>query len=83
LNEKKIGFVEYMESSNVKHNVSKLHIASGDQIPDICAAVRPHFKGLIIGNYGFDDKTGIEKIRSGNADLISFGRNYISHPDLA
>lgn len=54
-----------------------------EQIPDVAAALRPYFSGLLVDNDGFDEKTGIEKIRSGLCDAISFGRLYISNPDLA
>lgn len=38
---------------------------------------------MIIANEQFDSETGLAKIRSGNADMISFGKLYISNPDLA
>ncbi len=40
-----------------------------------------HFNEIIIANEGFNEKSGLEKIRSGNADMISFGKLYISNPD--
>ena len=46
-------------------------------------ALRPYFNGVVVGNCGFGPETGIAAINSGDCDLVSFGRNYISHPDLA
>lgn len=40
------------------------------------------FEGPLIGNCGYTQETAEEAVRSGNADLISFGRPYISNPDL-
>lgn len=37
----------------------------------------------MIANDSFEPESGIEKIRKGEADMISFGRLYISNPDLA
>jgi 2,4-dienoyl-CoA reductase-like NADH-dependent reductase (Old Yellow Enzyme family) len=54
-----------------------------DQIKDVCKTFRPHFKGLIIGNNGLDAENGLKKIREGSCDAVSFGKLYISNPDLA
>lgn len=54
-----------------------------EQIEDVCKAFRPFFTGILIGNDSFTPETGIAKIRSGLCDAISFGRLYISNPDLA
>lgn len=53
------------------------------QIEDVCKTFRPFFKGLIVANFGFDQDSGLKKIQSGDCDAISFGRLYISNPDLA
>lgn len=37
----------------------------------------------MVGNDSFDEISGLEKIRSGKCDAISFGKLYISNPDLA
>jgi N-ethylmaleimide reductase len=43
---------------------------------------RPLFDGLLIGNCGYDFATAESAVGNGSADLISFGRPYISNPDL-
>ncbi|MDM7861790.1 alkene reductase [Alteromonas sp. ASW11-36] len=43
---------------------------------------RPLFDGLIIGNCGYSQETAETALASGQADLIAFGRPYISNPDL-
>ncbi|MEO0648970.1 MAG: alkene reductase [Cyanobacteria bacterium J06650_10] len=40
------------------------------------------FDKTIIGNCGYDREDGEKAIASGNADLIAYGRPYISTPDL-
>ena len=37
----------------------------------------------MILNGGLDEKSGLEKIRQGVCDAVSFGRLYIANPDLA
>jgi 2,4-dienoyl-CoA reductase-like NADH-dependent reductase (Old Yellow Enzyme family) len=40
------------------------------------------FRGPLIGNCGYTQETAEAAIASGAADLIAFGRPYISNPDL-
>jgi len=50
--------------------------------PMTLAELRPIFKGMIIGNCGYDKETAAERIAAGNADMIAFGRPFITNPDL-
>jgi N-ethylmaleimide reductase len=43
---------------------------------------RAVFSGAMIGNCGYTQETAEAAIATGNADLIAFGRPYISNPDL-
>lgn len=43
---------------------------------------RDVFQGPLMGNCGYSQETAEAAIESGHADLISFGRPYISNPDL-
>jgi N-ethylmaleimide reductase len=52
-------------------------------MPDVCKALRPYFKGVMIANNGFNPKSGLAKLQSGDCDAVSYGRLYISNPDLA
>ena len=77
-----MGFVELKEST--EFYFFKTNFPAGkDQIPDVCKTFRPFYKGILIGNDSFTPETGIAKIRAGLCDAISFGRYYISNPDLA
>ncbi len=44
--------------------------------------LRKLFKGLYIANNGYDKTMAEEAVASGKADLIAFGRPFISNPDL-
>lgn len=83
MNKRKIGFIEIRESTEGSASAQTFPTKPEEQIPNICKVIRPHFDGIIIGNDQFDEKTGIEKIRSGDCDMISFGRKYVCNPDLA
>jgi N-ethylmaleimide reductase len=65
-----------------------LHIVEGatgaarDYLPFDYDALRSRFDGIWMVNNGYDRAMAIDAISSGRADLISFGRAYISNPDL-
>ena len=44
--------------------------------------IRKIYRGVLIGNCGYDRALAEQAIVEGNADLIAFGRPYISNPDL-
>ena len=50
--------------------------------PMTLAEFREVFKGTLIGNCGYTRESAEEAIRKGHADLIAFGRPFISNPDL-
>ena len=50
--------------------------------PVATRALRRLFKGPIIAAGGFDKKGAEAIIAAGDADLVAFGRNFISNPDL-
>lgn len=50
--------------------------------PITLAELRGSYHGRMMGNCGYDQKAAEEAIRAGHADLVAFGRPYISNPDL-
>jgi 2,4-dienoyl-CoA reductase-like NADH-dependent reductase (Old Yellow Enzyme family) len=51
-------------------------------VPMTLAEFREVFHGPLIGNCGYTRETAEKAIAAGDADLISFGRPFISNPDL-
>lgn len=51
--------------------------------PMTIAEFRKIYAGVLIGNCGYDRTDAEKAIASGDADLVAFGRSYISNPDLA
>jgi 2,4-dienoyl-CoA reductase-like NADH-dependent reductase (Old Yellow Enzyme family) len=84
LSKRQIGFVELAESANENSYGARVyHIPPKEQIEEVCKTFRPFFNGLLVGNYGFTPETGLTAIKEGHCDAITFGKLYISHPDLA
>jgi N-ethylmaleimide reductase len=50
--------------------------------PVACCQLRPLFKGRIIAAGGFDRRSGNALLGDGTADLVAYGRLFISNPDL-
>jgi N-ethylmaleimide reductase len=58
------------------------NVQIADAAPVACASLRPVFVGPIIAAGGFDAKSAEEILGKGDADLVAFGRMFISNPDL-
>ncbi len=50
--------------------------------PMTLAEFRKVYDGVLMGNCGYDRHDAEKAIAAGDADLIAFGRAYISNPDL-
>lgn len=50
--------------------------------PHIARRYRPMYKGTLMINSGFDQEKGNRVIEDGQADLVAFGKLFISNPDL-
>ena len=50
--------------------------------PMTLADFRTAFHGPLIGNCGYTQETGELAITNGSADMIAYGRPFISNPDL-
>jgi N-ethylmaleimide reductase len=80
---------EYVVSQLNKLGLAYIHVVEGhtggprDNAPFDYAALHKLFDGAWMVNNGYDLEMAKDVIRSGKADLVSFGRAYISNPDLA
>jgi N-ethylmaleimide reductase len=70
-------------------NLAFLHVIEGqtggprDYPADGMSALRARYRGLWIGNNGYDRSSAIAAVKGGRVDAVAFGRLYISNPDLA
>lgn len=51
-------------------------------VEHIAQHFRPLYKGNLMINAGFDRKSGNEVIENGHADMVAYGKLFISNPDL-
>lgn len=68
----------YLHLSEPFNDVSDLPYAE----PNIAKRYRPVYKGNLVINGGFDQEKGNRVIEEGDADLVAYGKLFISNPDL-
>jgi N-ethylmaleimide reductase len=57
-------------------------LIAGNEAPVAAKHLRPIFNGPLIAAGGFDRESAMRIVEEGNADLVAFGRVFISNPDL-
>src|SRR5690606_1893790 len=75
LNKYNLAYVHLSEPST---DVSKVPFA----VTNIAKHLRPIYKGTLIINSAFDQEKGNTIIEEGHADLVAYGKLFISNPDL-
>ncbi|MBI5559206.1 MAG: alkene reductase [Deltaproteobacteria bacterium] len=74
LNKFKLGYLHIMDGLAFGfHNQGE---------PMTLAEFKPVFPGIIIGNCGYGKEAAEERVAAGQADMIAFGRPFITNPDL-
>ena len=73
LGERGVGYIHVVEGAT-----------GGDRnfAPFDYAALRRAFSGAYVANNGYNRDMAIEAVREGRADLVAFGKSFISNPDL-
>jgi N-ethylmaleimide reductase len=81
LDKRKIAYVELVGAPDFG-KMNFYGIPGEEQIPDVFNTLRPYFKGVLIANMNLTYETGSKIVQNGDADIISYGRLFISNPDL-
>lgn len=68
----------YLHLSEPFTDVSKVDFL----VTDIAKHYRPIYKGTLMINGGFDQDKGNKVIKEGHADLVAYGKLFVSNPDL-
>lgn len=84
LSKKKIAFMEVAENFSFDHTneAKRTEFFSDKPHKNPRAFIKPHLTIKYIANAGFDYEKGTEAVQNNEADLISFGTNFICNPDL-
>jgi 2,4-dienoyl-CoA reductase-like NADH-dependent reductase (Old Yellow Enzyme family) len=80
----------YTAQELAKHELAYLHVMDGLGFgfhalgePMTLTEFKKIYPGCIIGNCGYTKELAEQRLQDGDADLIAFGRPFISNPDLA
>ncbi len=82
---------EYLIQNLNRFQLNYLHLIEPVQatladLPHYLRKVTPHFrslfKGTLITSAGYDFESAEDVVKKGDADLVAFGKNFISNPDL-
>lgn len=90
LDEETIPTFEYIVKQLNNYNLAYLHLSEPftdvSEVPhavtNIAKHFRPLYKGTLIINGEFDQEKGNAIIEAGLADMVAYGKLYISNPDL-
>lgn len=82
LSKRKVAFVEIVQAPDSIPVPDFWGVKPEDQIQNIYKTLRPYFNGVIIGNNHFDWESGNKALENGVVDMITFGRAFMSNPDL-
>ncbi|TLP79183.1 alkene reductase [Maribacter sp. ACAM166] len=90
MDEKTIPTFEYIIKKLNDYDLAYIHLSEPftdvSTIPyaveHIAKHFRPLYKGTLMINASFDQESGNKVIESGDADLVAYGKLYISNPDL-
>ncbi len=75
LNPFNLAYIHLMEPNEVD-------LANRQVLNPVLPIFRPIYQGTIITNGGYNQQTGNNVLSAGDADLVSFGKLFISNPDL-
>ena len=90
MDEETIPTFEYIIKKLNDYNLAYVHLSEPfTDVSDIPFAVkeiakhfRPLYNGTLMINAGFDQEKGNKVIENGDADLVAYGKLFISNPDL-
>lgn len=90
LDEDTIPTFEYIIKKLNDYNLAYVHLSEPftdvSEIPfavtEIAKHFRPLYNGTLIINTAFDQEKGNQVIENGDADLVAYGKPFISNPDL-
>jgi 2,4-dienoyl-CoA reductase-like NADH-dependent reductase (Old Yellow Enzyme family) len=82
LEKRKIAFIELKDDNDVDNQFDFGYPGSKKLIPDLFDAFRPLYSGVLLANNQYTPQSAIEGIQKGKFDAVTFGRLFISNPDL-
>jgi N-ethylmaleimide reductase len=81
-----IGLATWLAGELNRFNLAYLHVMRADffgqQKGDVMTPIRAAYKGVIIGNMGYNANEANDAIAEGKLDAVAFGNSFLANPDL-
>ncbi len=81
-----VGLAGFLADRLNGFNLAYLHVMRADffgvQKADVMTIVREKYKGVLIGNMGYNPDEAAAAIADGKLDAVAFGTSFLANPDL-
>jgi N-ethylmaleimide reductase len=81
-----IALIDYLSTRLNDFNLAYLHLMRADffqvQTGDVMTIARTNYKGILVGNMGYQQEEAELAIKNGQLDAVAFGTAFLANPDL-
>ncbi|MBC3911449.1 MULTISPECIES: alkene reductase [Undibacterium] len=81
-----LALISYLTTRLNEYNLAYLHLMRSDffqaQTGDVMTVARANYKGVLIGNMGYNADEAAQAISNSALDAVAFGTSFLANPDL-
>ncbi|BBB64116.1 alkene reductase [Undibacterium sp. KW1] len=81
-----LALISYLTTRLNEFNLAYLHLMRSDffqaQTGDVMTVARANYKGVLIGNMGYNVEEAAQAISNSTLDAVAFGTSFLANPDL-
>ncbi|MBI1772218.1 MAG: alkene reductase [Burkholderiales bacterium] len=81
-----LALISYLTTRLNEFNLAYLHLMRSDffqaQTGDVLTIARANYKGVLIGNMGYNADEAAQAINNSTLDAVAFGTSFLANPDL-
>ncbi len=81
-----LALISYLTTRLNEFNLAYLHVMRSDffqaQTGDVLTVARANYKGVLIGNMGYNAEEAAQAISNSTLDAVAFGTSFLANPDL-
>ncbi|MFZ6731323.1 alkene reductase [Undibacterium sp. Ji42W] len=81
-----LALISYLTTRLNEFNLAYLHLMRSDffqaQTGDVLTVARANYKGVLIGNMGYNADEAAQAISNSTLDAVAFGTSFLANPDL-
>lgn len=81
-----LALISYLTTRLNEFNLAYLHVMRSDffqaQTGDVLTIARTNYKGVLIGNMGYNADEATQALSNNTLDAVAFGTSFLANPDL-